>query len=76
MVIAECRYCGARRYSFEEQDAIEKLQHHTCSDVLTDRELSDILAYVTGKRDFGFAEGGELAHATEHPCNFTGENND
>lgn len=43
MVIAECPLCGARRYSWCEEDAREKLSEHRCTTTLLDKELREIL---------------------------------
>ncbi len=43
LTIAECPRCGARRYSWEEEDAIAKLSTHTCAGLLPFWELDMIL---------------------------------
>jgi len=43
MFIAECPFCGSRRYSWSEEDALEKLSKHRCWFTLSHDELWEVL---------------------------------
>ena len=43
MVIAQCPYCGCRRYSFDVIDAVDKLRKHKCPATKAEREVIDIV---------------------------------
>mgnify|MGYP001603302724 CR=1 FL=1 len=43
LVVAECRRCGVKRYSFTEEDALAKLEKHICTRTLLDDEIDEII---------------------------------
>ncbi len=52
MIIAECPQCGARRYSWDEEDAVYKLSKHICPKELSDEELVKAIEdYLEGLKD-------------------------